>query len=181
MIMLVADDLDRLTLRRVTAYHRIVARLRAASLDAELAAGISPETCDYLAARAFQLTSMKSRRQLAAGLERVLATAGGLGQSNTAAGGLGQSDTDASGSTRPAVPVVPLRMPLRRARVTAAAAELGELARHLLTPGPVPARGVAIVRQLLSDGAGPLYRESCQVDLRDVARQAALTLVYYPS
>lgn len=149
MIMLVADDLDRLTLRRITAYHRIVARLRAASLDSELAGGISPETCDYLAARAFQLTSMKSRRRLAAGLERVLA--------------------DASESTHPT-----LRMPLRRARIAAAATELGELARYLLTPGPISARGVAIVRQLLSDGAGPLYRESCQLDLRDIARQARL-------
>lgn len=150
--MLVADDLDRLTLRRVKVRHWIVARLRAGSLDGELASGISPETCDYLAARAMQLTSMRSRRQLAAGLNRLLA------------------DAQSSGSQ--AKLTVPLRVPARRARIARAATELGALRRYLMAPGPVPARGVAMVQQLLSDGAGPLYQQGCRVDLRDVARRA---------
>ncbi len=149
MIMLVADDLDRLTLRPVRARHWIVARLRAASLDGELADGISPETCDYLAARAFQLTSARSRRRLAAALDRLLADAGVRGTAK------------------------PLRVPVQRARVTSAAAELRALSRYLLASGPVSARGVAMVRRMLCDGTGPLYQESCRADLRDAARHAA--------
>lgn len=147
--MLVADDLDRLTLRRVTARHWIVARLRAGSLDSELAGGISPETCDYLAARAMQLTSMRSRRQLAAGLNRLLLP-------------------ETQASTRQ----VPLSVPVQRARVARAVAELGALRQCLLAPGPVPVRGVALVQQLLSDGASPLYQQACRVDLRDAAKRA---------
>jgi hypothetical protein len=35
-----------------------------------------------------------------------------------------------------------------------------ELSGALLAAGPVPARGVAMVVLLLSDGTGPLYRRS---------------------
>ncbi|HEX6521917.1 MAG TPA: hypothetical protein VF070_18205 [Streptosporangiaceae bacterium] len=182
MLMLVADELDRLTLQRVRPWHRMLAWCRAAALDRALADGADPEENVYLAARAVQLTSAKSRRHLADGLRRALAA----------------GTERSSGRTRPAGgPIWSTRVPVRRASVAAAAAELAALPGYLLAPGPVPAQGVAMVRELLSDGAGPLYRESRyresrnrgpqysgsmhhgqgQADLRDAARRAAAALV----
>ena len=146
--MLVADELDRLTIRRVRAWHWLAARCRAGSLDRELIGGMRPEECAYLAARALQLTSERSRRDLVAGLDRLLV-----------------ADRRAT--------VFATAVPVRRARVAAAAAELRALRERLLAPGPLPARGVAIVRELLSDGAGPLYGAG---DVRQVARRAVEAL-----
>lgn len=160
MLILVADDLDRLTLRRLRPWHRMLARWRAAGLDRALADGADPEQSVYLAARAMQLTSAKSRRHLADGLRRVLA---GMERSR---GGTGPDR----------VPVWPTRVPVRREGI-AAAAELAALPDYLLAAGPVPAQGVAMVRRLLSDGAGPLYRASRREELRDTARDAAAALV----
>src|SRR5487761_1113138 len=106
MFALVADDLDRLTVQRVPPWRRMLARFRAASLDNALASGISPEASPYLAARALQLTSAQSRGRLADGLRRVLA----------------------------ARPARSAAIPIRRARVAAAAAELGALPAKGLTP-----------------------------------------------
>lgn len=161
MVALVPDDFDRLTLRRMRAWHRVLARFRAASLDRELADGADPEECAYLAARAQQLTSARSRQNLAAGLGRIMSAETGEPGEPDEPGEPGRI-----GKRKRSVPI-------RRARVARAAAELGALAGYLLAPGPVPARGVAMVRQLLSDGAGPLYQESCRVDLRELAQRAA--------
>jgi hypothetical protein len=150
MFMLVADDHDRLTLRPVRPWHRLIARCQSTSLDRELAEGASPEECSYLAARAMQLTSWRSRRRLAAGVRKLLTP-------------------EARSVFGPAVPI-------RRTHVARAAAELGALPGHLLAPGPVPARGVAMVHQLLSDGGGPLYQGACREDIRDVAQRAATAL-----
>lgn len=147
-MMLVADELDRLTIRRVRAWHWLVARCRAGSLNRELISGMRPEECAYLAARALQLTSERSRRGLVAGLDRLLAADG-----------------------RPTV--FATAVPVRRARVAAAAAELRELREGLLVPGPLPARGVAIVQELLSDGAGPLYGAG---DVREAVRRVVAAL-----
>ena len=117
-MMLVADELDRLTIRRVRAWHWLAARCRAGSLDRELISGMHPEECPYLAARALQLTSERSRRGLVAGLDRLLTADG-----------------------RPTV--FATAVPVRRARVAAAATELRALRDRLLAPGPLPARGVA--------------------------------------
>jgi hypothetical protein len=64
---------------------------------------------------------------------------------------------------------------LRRV-VTRPAPELAELAGRLTAPGPVPARGVAIVIELLADGGGPLYRQTCPDDLGTIIRLAAEAL-----
>ena len=53
------------------------------------------------------------------------------------------------------------------------APELTELADCLTARGPVPARGVALVSQLLADGGGPLYRAGGRQDLGDLIGQAA--------
>lgn len=166
MLTLIADELDRLTLQQVRPWHRVLAWCRAAALDRALADGTDPEENAYLAARALQLTSVKSRRHLADGVRRALA-----------------AGTERSpGAARPgSMPMWPMRVPVRRDSVTTAAAELGALPGYLLAARPVPVQGVAMVRQLLSDGAGPLYRGARyrgtgQADLRDAARRAAAAL-----
>ena len=50
------------------------------------------------------------------------------------------------------------------------------LAGYLAGPGPVPARGVAMVSLLLTDGAGPLYREASAEDLGDLIDKATRAL-----
>jgi hypothetical protein len=76
MDVLLDDDQDRLTLRRLRPWHKMLARSRAARLDRELANGASPEASADLAARAMRLTSMEFRRGLAASLQRILVAAG---------------------------------------------------------------------------------------------------------
>jgi hypothetical protein len=50
------------------------------------------------------------------------------------------------------------------------------LAGCLAAPGPVPARGVAMVSQLLADGTGPLYREASADDLGGLIGKATRAL-----
>jgi len=164
--VLLEDDLGRLTLRRLRPWDRIMARCLAERLDRELARGARPETNVGLAARAVRLTSMKSRRDLAKSLQRILAVvlpAGSRGELMTA-------DPSARAARQPYVPI-------RRDRVSRSASELAELADRLLQPGPVPARGVAMVTQLLTDGGGPLYRRACRDDLTALVEQATHALI----
>jgi hypothetical protein len=147
--VLVHDDLGRLTLRRLRPWHRLLARCAAARLDRELAAGASPETGALLATRAMQLTSVKFRLDLAASLQRILVAAG----------------QEPAGMPSPAGAVHPPRVPLGRARISRSAGPLATLAGSLATPGPAGAQGVAMVSQLIADGAGPLYREAGGDDL----------------
>ena len=76
----------------------------------------------------------------------------------------------------PARAARPPHVPIRRDRVGRSASELAELAAHLVQPGPVPARGVAMVYQLLTDGGGPLYRRACRDDLTALVEQATQAL-----
>ncbi|MGH3288056.1 MAG: hypothetical protein ACRDPD_25725, partial [Streptosporangiaceae bacterium] len=117
-----------------------------------------------LAARAARLTSTEFRRDLAANLRRILVAAGG-----------------------PALPVAgrsplgvarPLHVPLRSRRISQSAPLLAEVASRLLEPGPVPVAGVAMVTELLADGAGPLYRDSPDDDLAVLAVRAAAALTW---
>ena len=85
---------------------------------------------------------MRSRRELARGLQRVVADA---------------ARADAS------------RWPRPRCAGTGCGPrqlEFQALAGRLLSPAPLRAGGVAQVRVLLSDGGGPLYRRGCRDDLR---------------
>jgi hypothetical protein len=164
MHVLLEDDLGRLTLRRLRPWDRIRARFLAARLDRELARGARPETNADLAARAVRLTSMRSRRELARSLQRILAA--GLAGSR---GGPMAADPPARVACQPHVPI-------RRDRISRSASELAELAAHLVQPGPVPARGVAMVCQLLTDGGGPLYRRACRDDLTALVEQATQAL-----
>ena len=68
------------------------------------------------------------------------------------------------------------RIPVCRARIRRSAAELADLAARLAAPGPLPARGVAMVGQLVTDGLGPLYRPACPEDLGAVIAGATRAL-----
>ncbi|CAN5219817.1 hypothetical protein BH09ACT8_BH09ACT8_23990 [soil metagenome] len=63
------------------------------------------------------------------------------------------------------------RLPLQYARIVAAEDVVDEVTLRLHAPLPVRARGMARLRLLLSDGAGPLYhsgRGSVAAGLRGV-------------
>jgi hypothetical protein len=160
MHVLVHDERGRLTLRRLRPWHRVLARARAARLDRELAAGMSPEASATLAARALRLTSPGFRRDLATSLQRILAAAG---------------DPPALPRS-PATAARPPRIPPRPERVRQSAPLLAALASRLAAPGPVPAQGVATLSQLLADGTGPLYHQASRNDLRALLDRAAHAL-----
>jgi hypothetical protein len=50
------------------------------------------------------------------------------------------------------------RVPMHSANIASAKALIDEVTLRLHAPHPVSARGMARLRQLLSDGTGPLYR-----------------------
>lgn len=166
MLVLLDDDRGCITLQRLRPWHRLLARTQAARLDRELAGGVSPEASATLAARAIRLTSMEFRRGLAASLQRVLVAAG----ESTIVRSQPVTLHPSLAAARPP------RVPLRLARISQSAPGLADLAGHLVQPGPVPVRGVAMLSQLLADGAGPLYREASRDDLGAVVEQAARTL-----
>jgi len=161
MHVLFADDRGQLTLKRLWPWHQILARSQAARLDRALAEGASPEASASLAARAAQLTSIGFRRDLAAGLRRIL-----LAHEPPALARALLS------------PARPSRLTLRTARISRSAPLLAEVASRLLEPGPVPVRGVALVAELLADGTGPLYYEAAREDLDALAERAANALTW---
>ena len=164
MHVLLVDDQGALTLHRVRPWQRVLAHVAAARLDHALADGASPEASTGLAARASRLTSTRFRRDLAASVQRVLVATGEPALPVAARAPLGAAR--------------PLRIPLRSTRVKQSAPLLVELASRLLEPGPVPVRGVAMVTELLGDGAGPLYRDAAAGDLAVLAARAADALTW---
>jgi hypothetical protein len=165
MHILLDDDLGRLTVQRLRPWHRLVARCLAASLDRRLAGGARPEENAVLAARAMVLTSVGYRRALAANLQRVLAAS----VSPHTRPRLMAASRSAGTARQPYIP-------LRRDRIAESASELAGLAGCLAGPSPVPAQGVAMVSQMLADGAGPLYRTGARDDLNAIIERAAQAL-----
>jgi hypothetical protein len=142
----------QLTVRRVRRWDRVAARLFASVLDIQLAAGRSPESTHLLAARAHQLASPTTRRELANNWEHL------LDRANRA-------------------PVAPSpRVPLVRESIKNSEAELHEMLTKLAAPLPVSARGVAMVQVLLTDGTGPLFNPDCSTDLRTAIHDATAQL-----
>ncbi len=162
MHVLLDDDLGRLTVRRLRPWHRMMARGLAARLDRQLADGVPPEASAILAARAMFLTSVEFRRALAASLRRILA-----------------ASASPDGPSRPPATGVARRpyVPLRRDRIAGSAAGLTGLAGFLTEQGRVPAQGVAMVSQLLTDGGGPLYRVGSRDDLDAIIERASQALI----
>ncbi|MBV9594259.1 MAG: hypothetical protein JO147_10780 [Actinobacteria bacterium] len=130
---------------------RIWARVHADRIDHELASGASPDTDLGRALRAQRLCRSGARRELAVGIERTVAQSRCNRSSARGAG------------------------PFNRAAVSAAADELIELRDRLLADRIVSAHGLAQVRQLLTEPAGPLYRSGGS-DLALVARSLIASL-----
>lgn len=129
---------DHLSQRRRAGWRRrtrwaLLARWHAETLDRALAAGVGPYAGALTAVRAHQLTTMRSRRQLADGLQRVRRDA----------------TSELSGWTAVVTP--------DRHEVAAAAPEIDALERRLRDAGRIDAAGAAMVRLLLTDGTSPLY------------------------
>jgi hypothetical protein len=121
-----------------------VARLRPRHLNRQLIAGVDPSTCAWLAARARRLTSAPYRAYLAAALRLIIDV--------------------------PGAPSRRSRIRPRARAIRANVTELRDMADVLTGAGPVYARGLAMLDELLSDGAGPVY-----VDRSGSALAEALT------
>jgi hypothetical protein len=118
---------------RPSAPARALSRLRARALDRALVDGADPAASAQLAAHARRLTSDRSRAALACSLERLAAAQPDPGRR---------------------FQVIPFE-PAGRAN----ARQLTELAARLRGPSPVYSPGVARLRQLVSDGNGPVYAD----------------------
>jgi hypothetical protein len=116
-----------------SAHRALLARWHAEALDSQLAAGANPSDSALLAMRAQQLTTARSRRQLAAGLARAQRDAA----------------SDLSALTTVVTP--------DRYEVAAAAREIAALKRRLGDGERVDPAGAAMLRLLLSDATSPLY------------------------
>ena len=148
LLLIDADDPQRLTARGNRRWVRLVSRLLASSLDRQLAEGTSPESNLLLAARAHVLVTPVTRRALVEGWEGLLAQA-----------------------RRPAAMRSP-RVPLNRESVTTCEPEIEEMVHALLNPLPIPARGTAMASWLLRNGAGPTYNRHRSGEMRIALRQA---------
>lgn len=135
-------------LHEVTLGERISARLHGAALDRALAAGARPETEVALMLHARRLIAPRARRRLARTLRGMVEAA----------------------RRRPVVPASPVGR-----HVSGAAPALLTLADRLERPGAIDARGVALTRELLRDGLGPLYADRGD-GLVAVARAATAAL-----
>ena len=133
-MMLLIDD-GQGGVRTIEPSHvdRLRSRIAAHRLDRELANGASPDTDVVVALHARRLVGMRERRRVADGLTRAL-----LVSTRPLGAGFASTVVD-------------------RQAVVGAAADVLDLCRQLVTPGPVSVRGVACVRALLSNGVGPLY------------------------
>ncbi len=148
-MLLLLDQAGCPVARSARPWDRLLIRLRAFRLDTDLAGGASPEASVELALRAQLLVRPRHRRDLAASLSRLLATA------------------------RQAQFGARLPVPVCRDQVRDCQDELEEVIARLRAAGPVPARGVAKVCILLADASGPLYRRSSPGDLWARVREAA--------
>jgi len=113
---------------------RVRARLHAYALDTRLAAGGRIDGDPLLAARAWQLAHRATRERLACALDAVL------------------HELDGAPGARAGAAVA-----IDRHEAQVARSELIRLAQRLRDSEPVAAKGVALVRRLLCDGASPLY------------------------
>jgi hypothetical protein len=112
----------------------LMAGLRAPWLNRQLAAGVEPWCSPVHAARARQLTGHRTRRMLARGLERLVEQA-----------------EEPPSLSRAAV-IHPWRPGVREARPL-----ILTLASRLRGSAPVDPRGIAALKDLLTDGGGPVY------------------------
>ncbi|MFI5508192.1 hypothetical protein ACIA48_12040 [Mycobacterium sp. NPDC051804] len=113
---------------------RMTARLRAGKLDRLIAVGVPAAAGSAQAAHEERLTSTAERQAVAKSLRMAVSDARGRGV------------------------LLSSRLPLHVPNITAATDVIDAVALRLHSPRPVNARGMARLRQILSDGTGPLYR-----------------------
>ena len=130
----IQDAIRRDEEHRATIGTRLAARLLAGKFDRMLAVGVPAPAGSALALHAARLTSADEREAIAHTLRRTLG--------------------DARNREAPLSSRVPLNIP----NIAAAEDRIDEVTLRLHSPRPVSARGVARLRVLLSDGAGPMYR-----------------------
>ena len=152
--VVLSDDDGGIYPHRVTVRDRVSARMLADRWDHALARGSAPESSAPLSLHAQVLVSPSCRRRLAASLTRIL--------------------DDARGDHVPGWNAMGPRR--HHAHVLDARDEIDTLVARLLAPVPVSGRGVALVRLLLTDGGGPLYRRTSAADLAERLGQAARAL-----
>ena len=127
------DDSLRNTFTEASITTRVIAELFATRFDKQLVAGVAPEPGSVLAAHVSRLASGGERRKLAEALHHSVCEAH-------------------SRRTRMSATI-----PVDRSAVAAAVGLIDQVVLRLTGPRPVSARGVARLRLLLSDGAGPMY------------------------
>lgn len=136
---------------RATA--RVRARVCARQLDRALAEGVSPDSSADLSVRAHDLIGSRVRHMLAQAIRRLVQEA-------------------SSHSLRP----MHFSVPVCRSKVCRSRRTLEELADRLVSGEPLDARGVAQLRLLLSDGAGPLYDHPSANDLEPALERVKVAL-----
>jgi hypothetical protein len=119
---------------RASIRARLTARLRAGRLDRMLAVGVPAPAGSALAVHAARLTAVAEREAVARALRLAVRDAH-------------NASADLS-----------LRVPLNRANIASAEDLIADVTLRLHSPRPVSARGMARLRQLMSDGTGPFYR-----------------------
>ena len=130
----VQDVLRRDETPRASLSARVTARMFAGRFDRMLAVGVPAPEGSALAVHAARLSSADEREAIARSLRRSLANA---------------RSRDALVSSR-----IELNVP----NITAAEERIDQVTLRLHSPRPVAPRGVARLRLLLADGAGPMYR-----------------------
>ena len=137
---------------RSRATARVRARVCARQLDRELAQGVSPDSSAGLSVRAHDLIGSRARQLLAQAIRRLVQEA-----------------------THPLRPMH-FSVPVCRSKVRHSRRTLEELADRLSSGEPLDARGVAQLRLLLSDGAGPLYDHPSANDLQPALERVKVAL-----
>jgi hypothetical protein len=150
--LLLSDDRNFVRCCQSSPRIRLVARLRAAHLDAALARGASPDSSAPLSLHAHALIGVKNRRKLSGEILEILHKA-----------------EQPRSVFDPTVPIC-------RGKVLAVRELFEEIVDRLEDREPVAAHGVANVRRLLREGAGPLYERPCADDLRSFLEEAIAAL-----
>jgi hypothetical protein len=165
MLIVVDEQRRGLRARPARVWERGLAWARAGWAQQELARGRAAETSAVLAVRAQQLVTPKHLADLAEQLRALLAD---------------DTDPPPPSSVSLAVPYLDLGLAYALARprradrhqVRAAETQIQNLIDRLAAPGPVSVAGVAQVKMLLHDGAGPLYNPGSDRDLTSHLHQA---------
>ncbi len=111
------------------------ARFQGAWLDRELASGVEPWRTPVHSARSLQITGPRARRTLADTLDKLVRRAEQAGANTT----------------------ISCVVPIDRPAVLGARTLLADIAARLRDGAPVSTPGVAALRDLLTDGSGPIY------------------------